>query len=110
MAISNKVHSVIRAFERREKHRIVANTSTDGSVLRLHGNAIARWTVDGALRVSLAGLDTPLTRGRLNLLKGVHVSRANGLTYLNFKEWEGDWRAVPLDRPAPPQTLLPQQP
>ena len=110
MATSGKVHAVIRAFERREKHRIISNTWTDGTNLFLHGSPIAEWAPDGSLLVTLAGWDAPLTRGRLNLLKGVHVSRANGLTYLNFKEWEGDWRAVPLDRPAPPQTLLPQQP
>lgn len=49
------------------KRRSVGNTSTDGVVLKLHGNTIA--TIDPVTRivsVTLAGWATPTTRERLN--------------------------------------------
>jgi hypothetical protein len=49
------------------KRRVVGNMSTDGAVLKLHGNTIAM--IDPVTRnisVTLAGWNTPTTRDRLN--------------------------------------------
>lgn len=46
--------------------RAVGNTSTDGNVLLLHGNCIARRLDDGRVLMTLAGWPTVTTRERLN--------------------------------------------
>lgn len=81
--------------------RTIANTSTNGDVLSLHGNPIASklnhgTRLEGELLVTLAGWDTPTTRERLNALPGVSVHRAKGQTYLNGKPWDGQWTRVTL--------------
>ena len=75
------------------------NTSTDGQVLRLHGNAIARKTHTGAVEISTAGWNTTTTRERLNgILRtyGVegYVSQKDFGLYFNSTPWDGDWMRI----------------
>ena len=44
----------------------VGNTTTDGTVLLLHGNRIAERMPDGSIMATLAGWPTVTTRERLN--------------------------------------------
>jgi len=44
----------------------VSNTSTDGTILTLHGNVIARKNDDGSITATLASWPTPTTKERLN--------------------------------------------
>ena len=46
--------------------RTVGNTTTDGTVLLLHGNRIAERMPDGSIYATLAGWESPTTRERLN--------------------------------------------
>jgi hypothetical protein len=48
------------------KARKMGNTSTDGTILRLHGNRIAERMPDGSIVATLAGWGTVTTRERLN--------------------------------------------
>ena len=48
------------------KTRKVGNTSTDGTILRLHGNRIAEKMPDGSIVANMAGWGTVTTRERLN--------------------------------------------
>jgi len=48
------------------KTRTVGNTSTDGTILRLHGNRIAEKMPDGSIVATLAGWGSVTTRERLN--------------------------------------------
>jgi len=48
------------------KSRTVGNTTTDGTVLLLHGNRIAERMPDGSIMATLAGWGSPTTRERLN--------------------------------------------
>ncbi len=46
--------------------RTVGNTSTDGTILLLHGNRIAERMPDGSIVATLAGWGSVVTRERLN--------------------------------------------
>jgi hypothetical protein len=83
---------ITRAFLAREK-RTQGNTHTDGTVLYLHGNAIARHTEDG-LEVTNAGWFTVTTKERLNALPNVSINQSRGLWYLNGMQWNGEWTNV----------------
>ena len=48
------------------KSRTVGNTTTDGTVLLLHGNRIAERMPDGSVMATLASWPTVTTRERLN--------------------------------------------
>ena len=48
------------------RSRTVANTTTDGTRLLLHGNLIAEKMPDGSIYATLAGWGSPTTRERLN--------------------------------------------
>lgn len=75
--------------------KTVGNSHTDGSVLLLHGNAIAK-RENGKLYIRTAGWATVTTRERLNGLPGVSVSQMHRRQYLNGKVWEDheEWTEV----------------
>lgn len=58
--------AVINAFIEGKSEQI-RNDRTDGYCLYLHGNPIA-WKIGDGYRLTLAGHNTRLTRGRLNIL------------------------------------------
>jgi hypothetical protein len=68
----------------------MANTSTDGNNLYLHGNKIAK-IENGDLWVSNAGWFSNTTKERLNGIPGVSVFQKQGRWYLNGAEWDGKW-------------------
>jgi len=64
----------------------VSNTSTDGKILKLFNNPIAKWE-NGKLYISSAGYQTATTKERLNGIPGVSVNQKQGMWYLNGKGW-----------------------
>jgi len=73
----------------------VGNTSTDGSVLLLHGNKIAERREDG-IYISLAGWNTRTTRERLNCLPHVCIHCLDGQAYYQGCVMENSaWYHVP---------------
>jgi hypothetical protein len=83
---------IAMAFLNGEKKKI-ANSSTDGNNLYLHGNKIAK-IEGGKLFVSTAGWGTPVTKDRLNVLPNVRVTTKNFQLFLNGEKWDGSWKAV----------------
>ena len=65
-------------------------------VLKLHGNAIARYDVGDikTLEVCNGGWSSNTTKERLNGLPGVRVHQKDWDWYLNGAQWDGDWKAV----------------
>jgi len=80
---------IVNAFMER-KPRSISNSSTDGTTLYLHGNAIARHTGEGVsaegLEISMAGWPSNTTRERLNGLPWVRINQSKGVQYLNGHE------------------------
>ena len=80
------------------------NTSVEHSplqhavVLKLHGNAIARYTpsIDGLNKFEICdgGWSSNTTKDRLNGLPGVSIHQKNFVWYLNGKEWDGAWTTI----------------
>lgn len=67
----------------------------ESSILKLHGNVIARRTLDGQLlEVCDGNWQTNTTKERLNGIPGVCVCQRKGVWFLNGKEWDGSWTAV----------------
>ena len=66
------------------------------TVLRLHGNDIARrWTQGHTLiEVTTAGWNTVTTRERLNGIPGVSVHQSKHVLHLNDEPWDGEWMTV----------------
>ena len=85
--------SICNAFENRQK-MTMSNSHTDGNVLYLHGNAIARFTEDGDLEISNAGWTSNTTKERLNGLRGVSIHQRNFQWFLNDVPWNGDWTKI----------------
>ena len=58
-------------------------------VLKLHGNVIIRWFLDGTISICDCGYRTPTTYRNLNryLPNGIHVYRKNFKTEVNLKRW-----------------------
>ncbi len=88
---------ICRAFEYQQAFKI-GNSETDGKVLYLHGNAIARHTPDG-IEITNAGWSSNVTKERLNGLSGVNIVQKNFTWYLNGKEWDGGWINVATGEP-----------
>jgi hypothetical protein len=86
---------VVSAFlqKRREKK---GNTETDGRVLYLHGNSIARWTDGGNLEIRSAGWETNTTKERLNGIPNVNITQKNYEWFLNGKPWERSHEWTPI--------------
>ncbi len=86
---------VVGAFMKGQAAR-VANTATDGKVLKLHNNDIAKWD-NGKLYITSAGWETSTTKERLNGIPGVSVQQKQGTWYLNGKAWPNtdQWMEVP---------------
>ena len=84
---------IVSAFMRRET-KTIGNSRTDGTTLYLHGNAIAKHCLDGSMKITTAGWNTPTTRERLNGLPGVSVWVRRGQLYLNGEKWDGKWTEV----------------
>jgi hypothetical protein len=78
---------ITQAFMER-KPRTIGNSSTDGTTLFLHGNAIARHTSENIaeLEISMAGWSSNTTRERLNGLPWVRLYQRKGVQYLNGYE------------------------
>lgn len=81
--------AVITAFKE-HLPRKVGNTSTDGKVLKLHGNTIAEYR-HGELWITNAGWHSATTKERLNGLPDVSISQRKGEWYLNGVLWNGEW-------------------
>lgn len=65
------------------------------AVLKLHGNVIARRTLDGSLlEVCDGNWQTNTTKERLNGIPGVRVAQKKGQWFLNDVSWSGDWTKV----------------
>lgn len=66
-------------------------------VLKLHGNAIARYT-DGEYNTTLevcdGGWQSNTTKERLNGIPHVSVNQKNFEWFLNGVEWNGNWTKV----------------
>ena len=95
----------VRAFRRGLKFNR-DNTSVERSplghavVLKLHGNAIARYTpsTDGLNKFEICngGWSSNTTKERLNGLPGVSIHQKDWVWYLNGKEWNGAWTTINL--------------
>lgn len=81
------------AFENRQSLSI-DNTRTDGESIWLHGNRIVRRDSFGKVEVSAGGYFpiSKTTKERLSYF--VKLYTKNRVTYLNEKEWDGDWHAI----------------
>lgn len=84
------------AFMNREKRKI-GNTESDGTSLFLHGNEIAKHTIDG-LMITNAGWRSNTTKERLNGLPNVHIFQKKGEWFLNGKAWNGEWVLIEGNR------------
>jgi hypothetical protein len=83
------------AFELRQPLK-VGNTKTDGNTVWLHGNAIVKRDLDGLVRWSLAGWNTPTTRERVNGIANAGVFQFKFEPVLNGQEINPfDWFAAP---------------
>src|SRR5210317_126082 len=90
-----------QAFERRESKKI-GNTRTDGNTVWLHGNAIVKRDLDGLVRWSLAGWNTPTTRERVNGIANAGVFQFKFKPVLNGQVIDSsDWFASPNSLPDP---------
>lgn len=70
------------------KSKTVANTTTDGKSIWLHGNKIAEKQPDGSVLLTLAGWPTVTTRERLN---GIIDTLADGrFRALGFSQRKGE--------------------
>ena len=78
-------YKVVGAFMSGKPARY-SNTSTDGKILKLFNNPIAKWE-NGKLYISSAGYQTATTKERLNGIPGVSVNQKQGMWYLNGKGW-----------------------
>ncbi len=69
---------------------------TDSSILKLHGNVIARMPVfaKNELEICDGNWQTVTTKERLNGLPGVSVCQRKGQWFLNGKAWDGSWVRV----------------
>lgn len=86
--MSRKItHQIVEAFMSGKALKI-ANTETDGSSIRLHGNLIAI-KESNIVYVSNAGWFSNTTKERLNGIPGVRIHQAKGVWYLNGVEWDG---------------------
>lgn len=66
-------------------------------VLKLHGNAIARYdkgNYSDTLEICDGGWSSNTTKERLNGLVGVQVHQKNFEWFLNNKPWNGNWVTV----------------
>ena len=84
---------IVAAFMNREA-KTIGNSRTDKTTLYLHGNAIAKHCLDGSMKITTAGWNTPTTRERLNGIPGVSTWVRRGQLYLNGERWDGKWTEV----------------
>ena len=84
--------AIVSAFLVGNKMKM-GNDFTDGVILTLHGNTIAK-KEKGRLFISTCGWSTPTTFSRLNCIPGVSATTKKGQTYLNGEKWDGSWTAV----------------
>jgi hypothetical protein len=87
--MNQTTRKIVDAFQSRRELR-VGNSYTDGEILWLFGNRIAKW-VFGDLWITNAGWKTRTTKERLNGLDGVNVVSVRGHWNLNGMPWSGDW-------------------
>ena len=89
-----KITKEIVAAFMNHKTKCIGNSYTDGTILYLHGNAIARHRCDGGIEVTTAGWNTVTTRERLNGLPGVKAYVRDHQLYLNGERWDGRWTKI----------------
>lgn len=78
---------VVGAFLR-NKAKTLANTSTNGTTLILHGNAIA-WHENDKICITNANWFSNTTKERLNAIPCVSIYQKKGDWYLNGNLWNG---------------------
>lgn len=78
---------ILNAFNA-HKPAASGNTTTDGTVILLHGNRIAERRRDGSVWVTLAGWNTVTTRERLRAL--VSVTTVKGQPFIGGKPVKPD--------------------
>lgn len=95
-----KVTDAISSAFMNKTPKKMGNTETDGKVLKLHGNEIAKWK-DDKLFITSAGWPTVTTKERLNGLPGVSIQSKNFQWYLNGKVWDQPriWTEIPNVKP-----------
>lgn len=65
------------------------------AILKLHGNVIARRSLDGQVfEVCDGNYQSNTTKERLNGLPGVSIHQKNFTWFLNGQEWDGSWTAI----------------
>ena len=81
--------------ERFSKQNMLVEVDEIGDVLlKLHGNTIAKRSLDGVLSITNAGWATNTTKERLNGIDGVSIYQQNWDWYLNGEKWDGSWRVI----------------
>jgi hypothetical protein len=80
----------------KDNTRVELSPSGEVVVLKLHGNAIARYDLGdwSSLEICDGGWSSNTTKERLNGLWGVSISQKEWLWYLNGKRWDGNWITV----------------
>ena len=97
-----KVTAQIKAAFEQGTSLKVGNTETDGKTVWLHGNAIVKRDLDGLVRWSLAGWNTPTTRERVNGIANAGVCQLKFEPVLNGQEIDSsDWFASNTKLPDP---------
>lgn len=67
----------------------------DSAILKLHGNVIARRSLDGdVFEICDGGWQSRTTKARLNGIPGVSVVQRKGVWFLNGTEWHGHWTTI----------------
>ena len=88
---------VVGAFLSGQRRWSSSNSSVetvDGvTVMRLHGNAIAK-RENGKLSITSAGWETSTTKERLNGIPGVSIYQKDWQWYLNGNAWDGRWTEI----------------
>lgn len=96
------------------KAKTIGNTTTDGTKIWLHGNAIARRNENGSIEISSAGWQSNTTKERLNGLLyklglNIYISQKNWQWYLGGEEFStgrGQWTEVL--KPQVPEIAIPE--
>ena len=97
-----KVTQQIKEAFEQGKSLKVGNTETDGKTIWLHGNAIVKRDLDGLVRWSLVGWNTPTTRERVNGIVNAGVHQVNFEPVLNGQVIDSfDWFASNTKLPDP---------
>lgn len=94
----DSVHAFIagKLFRRENMEVTVSNGNV---ILRLHGNPIAKRTIDGKVYINTCGWFTVTTKERLNYLlyafnSALVIRQKNWQWYLGDDKWDGEWTYI----------------